>query len=68
VTAADAREELEAIVWRTRVVDQHAIIGILAAADRYATAVASETTDAIVRAGRQRDRRDTLDAAVRSGS
>jgi hypothetical protein len=68
VSAADAREELEAIVWRTRAVDQHAIIGILAAADRYATAAADEQLDAYVnegiRAARARDRRDALSRAV----
>lgn len=51
MTADDAREALEAIVWRTRCVDQHAIIGILAAADRYAEAVADERI-----AGRVADR------------
>ena len=68
MSAADKREELEAIVWRTRVVDQHAIIGILAAADAYARAVSDETLDAYVnegvRAARARDRRDALSRAV----
>ena len=45
MTAADRREELEAIVWRTRAVDQHAVRGILAAADRYAEAVADDRID-----------------------
>lgn len=43
MTAASRREELEAIIWRTRVVDQHAVIGILAAADRYKEAAVGET-------------------------
>ena len=42
MTAADAREKLEAAIWRTRCVDQHAIIGILAAADRYKDAAVGE--------------------------
>jgi hypothetical protein len=59
MTAADAREALEAIIWRTRAVDQHAVIGILAAADRYATAVTAEVLDSI-----ERDRRRGTSADI----
>jgi hypothetical protein len=80
MTAADVREELEAAVrlaitrngkckadGRCKGCESN-IDDALALGDAYATAVASETTDAIVRAARQRDRRDTLDAALREAS
>lgn len=69
MNAADRREELEGLIWRTRCVDQHAVTGILAAADAYATALAAETVDSVIRDARQRDRRDRLaeDAAAAYG-
>ena len=51
MSAADRREELEAIIWRGRRLDHATVIAVLAAADRYAEAVADERI-----AGRVTDR------------
>lgn len=57
--AADAREELEAAIWHTDPASLGAVRQVLAAADRYATAAASEAVDAI-----KRDRVITLRRAA----
>jgi hypothetical protein len=72
VSAADKREELEAAIWRERGGDRSRgaedVDRILAAADAYATAVAAETLDGVIRDRRQRDHRDALDEALRGAS
>ena len=42
MTAADAREELESAIWRIDPASIVAVVAVLAAADRYAEAVADE--------------------------
>jgi hypothetical protein len=76
MSAADAREELEAAVRRAiAAADGCRHTGkcehcerwlgtALDAADRYATAVASDALDGVVRAARQRDRRDAVTEAL----
>jgi hypothetical protein len=71
MSADDRREELEAAVWRelTRAPmeqGQPSVCRILAAADAYATALAAETVDGIIREGRARGRRDSLAERVRT--
>lgn len=58
VSAADAREELEAAIWRlpgaSRPRDREDVDAILAAADAYASANAAEVLNAAARASRMR--------------
>jgi hypothetical protein len=60
MTADDAREELESAIWRTDPASPSAVAAVLAAADRYATAVAAERLDAIERSRRIAARRAAL--------
>lgn len=72
MSAADKREELETFIWRSvrdsaaRPIglDCERMDAILARADAYATAVASDALDGVVRAARQRDRRDAVAEAL----
>lgn len=72
MSAADKREALEAAVWRELNIVGHGadrpwksrVADILAAADAYASTVAAETVDGIIREGRARDRRDSLAEAT----
>lgn len=68
MTAADRREELEAAIWRLGALplSPNAVRQILAAADTYATALAAETLDGMVRTRRTSDRRDALAEARRA--
>lgn len=72
MSAADKREELEAAIWLApgggKHLSRRSVEDILAKADDYATAVASDALDGVVRAARARDRRDALAEAVRNGT
>lgn len=75
MSAADRREELEALLWQRitpeapgepgRQKARKLVEDILAGADTYATALAAETLDGAVRDQRTRDRRDRLAEAAR---
>ena len=45
MTAAEAREELETAIWRTDPASLAAVHAVLAAADRYARALAADMID-----------------------
>lgn len=66
MSADDAREELEAVIWRCDAGKPCAphVEAILAAADAYANAVLSDRLDHLERAKRQAGRRAVLADAV----
>jgi hypothetical protein len=66
MNTADAREELESAIWRTDPASLSAVRAVMAAAERYATAVTAETLDRIDRDRRTAARRDHIIASRRA--